>query len=236
MIEPGGLKSHILVVDDDMKIRTYTRMHLQKWGYWCSTAATAEEAEDLIDLFKFDLIVMDVMLPGKDGLSLTAYIRDSLETPVIMVSALGEEEDLIGGFRAGADDYLSKPFSPKELKYRIGAVLRRANSQEAIRTSRTRVKLGEYQYNLNRGELTCNGEIVRLTPSEMQIMKCLALTPNKPHGRQNLMNRISGGRKNTLDTAINVAVSRLRKKIEIDPKNPRYLQTVRNVGYMLVPD
>lgn len=236
MNEPGALKSHILVVDDDTKIRMYLCTHLRKWGYWCSVAGTAEEAEELLDLFKFDLIVMDVMLPGRDGLSLTAYIRNSLEIPVIMVSALGEVEDRISGFSAGADDYLPKPFSPRELRYRIEAILRRASSQELNRISRTRLKLGEFSYNLMRGELTCNGAIIRLTPSETQILKCLALTPNKPHARHSLMKRISGGERNTLDTAINVAVSRLRKKIENDPKNPRYLQTVRNVGYMLVPD
>ncbi|MFZ5669481.1 MAG: response regulator [Pseudomonadota bacterium] len=224
---------HLLVVDDDDRIRDLLREFLTRAGFRVTTAADAAAAARLIDTFDFDLIVLDVMMPGEDGVSFAARLRARTDppgrTPVLMLTARGEAGDRIAGLKAGVDDYLPKPFEPQELLLRIEAILRRAGPRD---TGPARVSLGDCAFDVERGELTRGGEIIRLTEAEIELMRRLARSANAPVDRLELA-------RDTADItgrAVDVQVTRLRRKIEVDPKNPRYLQTVRGVGYRLAPD
>jgi two-component system phosphate regulon response regulator OmpR len=181
----------------------------------------------------FDLAVFDVMMPGEDGLSLTRWLREQRgpcgRTPVLMLTARGEASDRIEGLRVGVDDYLAKPFEPEELLLRIEAILRRSQDRPAAPGP---LSLGRCLFDPDRGELTCEGEVVRLTEAEVSLMRELARNPHEPVDRLAL----ARGASDPSGRAVDVQVTRLRRKIEDDPKSPRYLQTVRGIGYRLAPD
>ena len=225
---------HLLVVDDDDRIRDLLKEFLARAGFRVTTAAGGEAARRIMESLDFDLAVFDVMMPGEDGFSLTRWLRDRSgapgRTPVLMLTARGLAEDRIEGLKLGADDYLAKPFEPEELLLRIEAILRRSNGPPAARNGP--IALGRCSFDADRGELTRDGELVRLTEGEAALLKRLARSRHEPVDRLELA-------KETVDPsgrAVDVQVTRLRRKIEDDPKTPRYLQTVRGVGYLLAPD
>ncbi len=220
---------HLLVVDDDDRIRDLLKQFLSREGFRVTTAADAAAARRLLELLDFDLMVVDVMMPGEDGLSLTRWIREHRAAPVLLLTARGHADDRIAGLTAGADDYLSKPFEPRELVLRIEAILRRAGARPAAQQI---VGLGHHAFDIERGELSRDGAPVRLTESEALLLTRLAQNAHTPIDRTELA-------RDTADPtgrAVDVQVTRLRRKIEADPRNPRYLRTIRGVGYMLAPD
>ena len=219
---------HLMVVDDDDRIRELLKEFLARAGFRVTTAPDAAAARRLLAMLDFDLLVLDVMMPGEDGLSLTRWLRGDRPTPVLILTARGMADDRIAGLAAGADDYLPKPFEPQELLLRIEAILRRSAPPVA---APQRVRLGEHAFDLERGELRLGDQLVRLTEGEAKLLKRLAAAPHTPIDRIDLgLDDEASGR------GVDVQVTRLRRKIEADPRNPRYLQTVRGVGYMLSPD
>ncbi|HWE44925.1 MAG TPA: response regulator [Caulobacteraceae bacterium] len=229
MIAPESGQRHLLVVDDDDRIRELLKQFLTRAGFRVTTAGDAESARRLLDLLDFDLLIVDVMMPGEDGFSLTRWVRKRSPTPVMILTARGLPDDRIEGLSLGADDYLAKPFEPQELVLRVEAILRRAGPKPS---GPRQVKLGDYAFDLDRGELTRQGSMIRLTEAEAQLLKVLAQNAHAAVDRLDLA-------RDTADAtgrAVDVQVTRLRRKIETDPRNPRYLQTVRGVGYMLAPD
>jgi two-component system phosphate regulon response regulator OmpR len=227
----GGGGRHLLVIDDDDRIRTLLKEYLSRAGFRVTTASDAASARRLMGLMDFDLLVVDVMMPGEDGFSFTGWVRGLGATPVLILTARGLADDRIAGLSAGADDYLSKPFEPKELVLRIEAILRRTGREGGPR----RVSLGAHAFDLDRGELLLGDSPVRLTEGETKLLKRLAAAPHTPVDRLDLALEAADGAEAT-GRAVDVQVTRLRRKLEIDPRNPRYLQTVRGVGYMLAPD
>jgi two-component system, OmpR family, phosphate regulon response regulator OmpR len=226
---------HLLVVDDDDRIRDLLKQYLTRHGFRVTAAPGGAQARKLIETIDFDLAVFDVMMPGEDGFSLTRWLRDlkgaAGRTPILMLTARGLAEDRIEGLKLGADDYLAKPFEPEELLLRIEAILRRADARPAGGTNGALV-LGACSFDIERGELSRDGVPVRLTEAEVGLLRRLARSPHEPVDRLELA-------RETVDPsgrAVDVQVTRLRRKIESDPKTPRYLQTVRGVGYLLAPD
>ncbi|WP_334164816.1 response regulator transcription factor [Phenylobacterium sp.] len=224
---------HLLIVDDDDRIRELLKEYLARAGFRVTAANGGGAARKLIESLDFDLAVFDVMMPGEDGFSLTKWLRDQRgpagRTPVLMLTARGEANDRIEGLKLGADDYLPKPFEPEELVLRIEAILRRARDKPS---GEGPLSLGRCEFDPDRGELTCDGEPVRLTEAEVALLRQLARTPHEPVDRLEL----ARGTVDPSGRAVDVQVTRLRRKIEDDPKAPRYLQTVRGVGYRLAPD
>ena len=218
---------HLLVVDDDDRLRALLREFLARAGFRVSVAAGPAAARKLMALLSFDLLVVDVMMPGEDGFSLIRSIRASNAAPILMLTARGDPADRIEGLSLGADDYLAKPFEPRELLLRIEAILRRAGARTA---GRGRLTLGAFAFDPGRGELLEGDQPVRLTEGEARLLRRLAQTPDAAVERHELDEASDGGR------AVDVQVTRLRRKIEPDPANPRYLKTVRGVGYLLAPD
>ncbi len=224
-------KAHILVVDDDTRLRELLQTYLSDNGFRVSTARDAAEARTLLTGLAFDLIVLDVMMPGESGLDLTESLRRSSQVPIMLLTARGEAEDRIDGLERGADDYLPKPFEPRELVLRIQTILRRA--QAAAAEIPTTVQLGDCLFDIERGELRREDEIVRLTSLEESLLRTLALNAGGTVSREELI------RQSHVDSnarTVDVQVTRLRRKIERDPRLPRYLQTVRGEGYVLRPD
>ncbi len=221
------VQRHLLVVDDDDRLRDLLRQFLARAGFRVSVAQDAAAARKMIGLLAFDLLVVDVMMPGEDGFSLTRWIRARNPTPILILTARGEPGDRIEGLSLGADDYLAKPFEPQELLLRIEAILRRAGARSG---GSARLTLGAFAFDPARGELLEGDTPVRLTEGEARLLKRLAQTPDAPVDRYELDEDSDGSR------AVDVQVTRLRRKIEPDPSNPRYLKTVRGVGYMLAPD
>jgi two-component system phosphate regulon response regulator OmpR len=229
VIAPESGQRHLLVVDDDNRIRDLLKQFLSRAGFRVTVAPDATSARKLLETLDFDLLVVDVMMPGEDGFSLTRWVRRRGATPVLILTARGLPDDRIEGLSLGADDYLAKPFEPQELLLRVEAILRRAGPKPS---GPRRVKLGHYDFDLDRNELTREGASIRLTEAEAQLLKVLALNAHAPVDRLDLA-------RDTADStgrAVDVQVTRLRRKIELDPRNPRYLQTVRGIGYMLAPD
>ncbi len=231
---PNSGSFHILLVDDDLRIRQLLQKFLIRNGYWCTEARDAAHASHLLELFKFDMIILDIMMPGEDGVSFAKRLRERTEVPIIFLSAKGNVEDRVDGLKAGADDYVSKPFEPDELLLRMQAVLRRM--QFVGDEMPTEVMLGKYLFDMERGELWLDDRQVRLSPSEVFMMRRLAKTPSQPIDRTELFDGASEHDFQALDRAVHLRVARLRKKLEEDPRNPLYLKTVRGKGYMLVPD
>jgi two-component system phosphate regulon response regulator OmpR len=226
-------RRHLLVVDDDDRIRDLLKEFLTRAGFRVSAAASAAAARRLLDTLAFDLLVVDVMMPGEDGFSLTRWLRAQPKpvgaTPVLILTARGLPDDRIEGLKLGADDYLAKPFEPEELLLRIEAILRRASDRPAQGGV---LSLGRCKFDPDRGELTCDGEPVKLTEAEVALLRQLARTPDEAVERLEL----ARGTVDPSGRAVDVQVTRLRRKIEADPKAPRYLQTVRGIGYRLAPD
>ncbi|MEZ5674185.1 two-component system, OmpR family, phosphate regulon response regulator OmpR [Thalassovita litoralis] len=227
---------HLLIVDDDERIRGLLQKYLMRNGFLVSAARDAAHARRLLSGLEFDLIVMDVMMPGEDGVTLTRSLRSELTTPILLLTARGETEDRIAGLEAGADDYLAKPFEPKELLLRINAILRRMPEVVSLDTGPKVLMLGPIRYDIDRGEMWEGDHLIRLTATESQLMKIFAARPNEAISRTKLVEDLGRDRGQAQERAVDVQITRLRRKIEADPKQPRYLQTVRGAGYMLAPD
>jgi two-component system phosphate regulon response regulator OmpR len=220
--------AHLLVIDDDDRIRSLLKKFLSSQGYRVSAAGDAAQARALMASLDFDLLILDVMMPGESGLDLTAAIRAKSRLPILLLTARGLPEDRIEGLRRGADDYLPKPFEPEELLLRVDNILRRAEPQVAAGP----VAFGACRFDPIRGELTRNGEVVRLTSAEAALLSALAARPGKVIPRADLAGGAFAGQERSVD----VQVTRLRRKIEDDPRQPVHLQTVRGAGYKLVAD
>ncbi|MFT4716020.1 MAG: two-component system phosphate regulon response regulator OmpR [Paracoccaceae bacterium] len=228
--------AHLLIVDDDVRIRGLLQKFLSQNGYWVSAARDAAHARRLLEGLEFDLIVLDVMMPGEDGLTLTRSLRETLETPILLLTAKGESTDRITGLEAGADDYLSKPFEPKELLLRINAILRRVPKVEAEKEVPKTFQMGAIRYDISRGELWHGSDMIRLTATESTLMRIFSSRPHEPVSRSKLVEELGRDNGQAQERAVDVQITRLRRKLESDPKSPRYLQTVRGAGYMLAPD
>jgi two-component system phosphate regulon response regulator OmpR len=230
----------ILVVDDDQRLRDLLRRYLTDQGFNVFLAENSATMTKLWTRERFDLLVLDLMLPGEDGLTICKRLRGSNDTtPVIMLTAKGDEVDRIIGLELGADDYLPKPFNPRELVARIHAVLRRRGSLEAPGAPASDMEtfhFGPYRLNLKTRTLEHHGETKSLTTGEFAVMKAFARHPRQPLSREKLMELARGREYEVFDRSLDVQISRLRKLIEPDPSNPRYIQTVWGLGYVFIPD
>lgn len=236
----GQADIHLLIVDDDERIRGLLQKFLVRSGFFVTAARDAAHARRLLGGLDFDLIVMDVMMPGEDGVSLTRTLRETMKTPILLLTAKGETADRIAGLEAGADDYLAKPFEPKELLLRINAILRRTPVSVEIKVPKV-LNLGPVRYDVDRGEMWRGDSIVRLTATEAALMRIFAAKPGEPVSRTQLVEDLGratgkGESGQAQERAVDVQITRLRRKFESDPKQPRYLQTVRGAGYMLAPE
>ncbi len=226
IIEPDV---HILVVDDDTRLRELLRKYLSDNHYRVTTAKDSAEARHKLEGFAFDLIVLDVMMPGEGGLELTERLRRTSTVPILLLTAMGEAEHRIAGLEKGADDYLPKPFEPRELLLRIGTILRRTGGREKAPRE---VRLGPCRFDIARRELRRGDEVVRLTSSEAEILRIFARKPGVTISRAELGRQSNASNERSVD----VQIARLRRKIEPRSKTPRYLQTVWGEGYVLWPD
>ncbi|PXW67557.1 two-component system phosphate regulon response regulator OmpR [Loktanella sp. PT4BL] len=228
--------AHLLIVDDDERIRGLLQKFLMRSGFLVSTARDAAHARRLLAGLEFDMIVLDVMMPGEDGMSLCRDLRQTITTPIMLLTAKGGTDDRITGLEAGADDYLPKPFEPKELLLRINAILRRVPAAEPSVVLPKVLNMGPIRYDIGRGEMWHGDELVRLTATESQLMRIFSGCPGQAVTRSKLVEELSRSGGQTQERAVDVQITRLRRKIEVDPKQPRYLQTVRGAGYMLAPE
>ena len=228
--------SHLLIIDDDQRIRSLLKIFLCKAGFRVTSANGSYQARQLLKSLKFDLLICDVMMPGEDGVALTNSISDILSVPIILLTAKGDTLDRIAGLKAGADDYIAKPFEPQELLLRIQAILRRVPRENDNLFFQKSFKMGEFVYKLDRGELWSGADLVRLTTTEAILMQIFSKRPNITFSRSQLVSELGRDKGQAQERAIDVQITRLRKKIEVDPKAPRYLQTVRSAGYMFTPD
>ena len=231
-------RPHILVVDDDDRIRSLLARYLLDQQMVVMTAANADAARDILSAFDFDLLILDIMMPGETGLSLLTDLRRTRTVPVIMLTALGETSDRITGFEGGADDYLPKPFDPKELLLRIHAILKRrgvAGVADQAGVNDAQRPIGPWIFEIRRGELQdiSKDQVVKLTQVEANLLRVLSAQPGKILSRDDLARlcQLEGQER-----AVDVQVTRLRRKLEVDPAQPRYLQTIRGKGYILYPD
>lgn len=230
-------QAHLLVVDDDERIRGLLQKFLMRSGYLVTVARDSAQARRLLAGLEFDMVVLDVMMPGEDGIALTRDLRARLSVPILLLTARGETMNRIEGFEAGADDYLVKPFEPKELLLRINAILRRVPQPRAAEPVPKVLHLGAVRYDMDRGELWRGTDPVRLTATEAALMRIFAAQPGQPIARDRFVTDLGrGGEDGAQERAVDVQITRLRRKIEDDPRQPRYLQTVRGEGYMLQPD
>ena len=221
----GNNLTHILIVDDDNRIRDLLKEYLKENNYIVSTSENAENAKIKLSHFKFDLIVLDVMMPGQDGYDLTKEIKKKMEIPIILLTAKGEVEHRIKGLELGADDYISKPFEPKELLLRVKNIINKNNKIDL----RIKHFVGKAQIDLNKMNINLGGKIKKINPSEKKVLIKMLENPGKTYSREEI-GKISGI---TQERSIDVMITRLRQKIEINPKNPKYLQTIRGSGYVL---
>ena len=230
----------ILVVDDDLRLRDLLKRYLGEQGFAVDTVPEAPAMDRQLQRVRYDLIVLDLMLPGEDGLAICRRLRAAgADVPIIMLTAKGDDVDRIVGLEMGADDYLAKPFNPRELVARIHAVLRRQKPPEmpgAPSTEERSVSFGPFALNLANRSLTREGEQVALTTGEFALLKALASHPREPMSRDKLMDLARGREHESYDRSIDVQVSRLRRLLGEDPQNPRYIQTVWGFGYVFVPE
>jgi len=227
---------HLLIVDDDQRIRELLQKYLMRNGFMVSIARDAAQAKRLLKGLAFDLIVLDIMMPEQNGLSLTRELRETIDTPILLLTARNEVEDRISGLEAGADDYLPKPFEPKELLLRIHAILRRMPDVAPPEDTPKMLSLGATRYDVQKGELWEGDTQIRLTSTELELMRIFSKNIGQALSRMELVTQMGREDGNSQDRAIDVQITRLRKKIETNPKEPRYLQTVRGSGYMLACD
>jgi two-component system, OmpR family, phosphate regulon response regulator OmpR len=219
---------HLLVVDDDRRIRDLLSRFLLTEGYRVTTAQTAADARAKLSGLHFDLLILDVMMPGESGFALARELRSASTVPIIMLTARDEAHNRIEGLTIGADDYLGKPFEPRELSLRIASILRRA--RPSVPPPAEVVRFGEFRFHVGRGELRRGEDVIRLTEREREMLRLLAATPGETVAREVLAG--NGGAVG--ERAVDVQVNRLRRKLEIDPANPLLVQTVRGIGYRLV--
>lgn len=224
----GDTPAHILIVDDDEKIRRLLARYLREQGFLASTAEHAQAADDIMAGLTMDALIVDVMMPGESGIEMTRRLRRGSDIPILVLTARGQPEDRIEGLEAGADDYLPKPFEPRELVLRLQRLL----SRHPAASRQAEIVFGPNVFNAKRGELRRHGDAVRLTGAELSLLRALAGKPGAPFDRATLAEQTGSG----FDRSIDVQVTRLRRKLEDDPRAPRYLQTVRGVGYMLAID
>lgn len=222
---------HVLVVDDDQKIRDLLRRYLNENGFRVTPAADAAAARAAMRGLSFDIILLDVMMPGENGLDLARDLKSSLSVPILMLTARSDSEDRIAGLEAGVDDYLPKPFEPRELLLRLQNILRRGRSPTPG-SSTDEVRMGAFVFYISRGELKRDDETIKLTERERDLLRQFAQRPSTPIQRHELSSDDTTGSERAIDVQIN----RLRRKIEADPSNPVYLQTVRGKGYILYTD
>jgi two-component system phosphate regulon response regulator OmpR len=236
----GGPQTKILVVDDDLRLRDLLRRYLAEQGFHVITAENAQAMNKLWLRERYDLLVLDLMLPGEDGLSICRRLRGAGDqTPIIMLTAKGEDVDRIVGLEMGADDYLPKPFNPRELVARINAVLRRKGADElpgAPSEKPQTFEFGEFVLDLGTRTLKRNGQTVSLTTGEFSVLKVFARHARQPLSREKLMELARGREYEVFDRSLDVQISRLRKLIEPDPSNPLYIQTVWGLGYVFIPE
>ncbi|MBE1276044.1 MULTISPECIES: two-component system response regulator OmpR [Enterovibrio] len=229
----------ILVVDDDMRLRALLERYLSEQGFQVRSVANAEQMDRLLSRENFHLMVLDLMLPGEDGLSICRRLRQANnQLPILMLTAKGDEIDRIVGLEVGADDYLPKPFNPRELLARIRAVLRRQTIEApgAPSSEEKIVEFGQFKLNLGTREMFRNDEPLTLTSGEFAVLKALVTNSREPMSRDKLMNMARGREYSAMERSIDVQISRLRRMIEEDPSKPRYIQTVWGLGYVFVPD
>ena len=219
-------KIHILIIDDDDKIRELLKIYLKSNNFIVSTAFNAADAEKKLKIFKFDIAIIDIMMSGKDGLQLTKEIREHIDLPIILLTAKGETEDKIKGLEIGAEDYLPKPFEPKELLLRITNIVKRTKKKKSIIDL---IKIGKIIVNINKMEIQKDKKIIKINISEKVLLENMINSAGRIFSRE----EISKITNLTQERSIDVLVTRLRQKIEPDPKNPKYLQTVRGTGYVL---
>jgi len=217
---------HILVIDDDDKIRDLLKQYLKKNNFLVSTSHDAIDAQEKISLIKFDLAIVDIMMPGKDGLQLTKEIREKIDLPIILLTAKGETEDRIKGLEYGAEDYLPKPFEPKELLLRIHNILKRVKKEKNFKDA---IKIGKTLIHLKKMEIQNDRKTYKMSMTESSLLENLISSAGKIFTRDEI-SKITGLTK---ERSIDVLITRLRQKIEPDTKNPKYLQTVRGAGYVL---
>ena len=218
-------KAHILVVDDDDGIRNLVKQYLNENNFLVTTAISAEDAIEKINLIKFDLIVLDIMMPGKNGLEFTIENKQKINTPIILLTAKGEASERVEGLEVGADDYLAKPFEPKELILRIKNILNKTKSKNIKRV----IDFGNITIDLNKHLIFKNDKEFKINNTEKTILEEMVNSPGKTFSREEIGKIINLDKERSID----VIITRLRKKIEIDPKNPKYLQTLRGEGYVL---
>ena len=218
-------KAHILVVDDDEGIRTLVQKYLNENNFLISTAENAEDASEKVKVIKFDLIVLDIMMPGKSGLEFIQEHKKKLDTPIILLTAKGESDERVEGLEIGADDYLPKPFEPKELILRIKNIL-----EKTIKTEQKRIiEFENVKINLNKLLIIKNDNEFKINNTEKTILEKMINNPGKIFSREDIGKMIDLNKERSID----VIITSLRKKIEIDPKNPKFLQTIRGEGYVL---
>ena len=218
-------KAHILVVDDDNGIRDLVKQYLNQNNYLVTTAKSAEDAFEKIKIIKFDLIVLDIMMPGKNGLEFTIENKNKIDTPIILLTAKGEASERVEGLEVGADDYLPKPFEPKELILRINNILSKTNKKDAKRI----IEFGSIKIDLNKLFIYRNQEVLKINNTEKTILEKMINSPGKIFKREEIGHLIELDKERSID----VIITRLRKKIEENPKSPKYLQTIRGEGYVL---
>ncbi len=224
--------AHVLVVDDDRRLRDLLSSYLVKHGHRVTVAPTAAKARAFLEGLAFDIIVLDVMMPVENGFDFAADLRGRSQVPILMLTARGEAQDRVRGLEIGVDDYLAKPFEPRELLLRIGSVLRRTRASPAGGPQMTVVRFGRFAFLLERGELRAGDEPVRITEREREMLRLLSANAGAIVSREALSGSGGAAQERTVD----VLVNRLRRKIEQDPANPRYLQTARGAGYRLIAD
>ena len=218
-------KLHILVVDDDDRIRDLLKDYLSNNNYIVSTAENASEAKIKLEIFKFDIMILDVMMPGKSGYELTNEIKAKIETPVILLTAKGEVENRIKGLELGADDYIGKPFEPKELLLRINNIIKKNRKINLTK----KYKVGSAKVDLNKMTIFLNNEEKKINNSEKKVLVEMLLNPGQTYSREKI-GEIAGINQ---ERSIDVMITRLRQKLEQNPRNPKYLQTIRGTGYVL---
>jgi len=217
--------AHALVVDDDDRIRSLVKEYLEKNEFLVSTAINSIEAKKKLEIIKFDIIILDIMMPGESGLSLTKEVKKNNPTPIILLTAKGETEDRISGLQLGADDYLGKPFDPKELLLRIKNIIYKTKKPSLPEE----MYIGNTQVNLKKLIIKINNQIKKINPQEKKILERMLASPGKIFAREDIGKIINISKERTID----VMITRLRQKIESNPKNPKYLQTIRGSGYVL---
>ena len=218
-------KAHILIVDDDDRIRELVKQYLNENDYLVTTANSAEDAKEKVDIIKFDIIILDIMMPGQSGLDFTNENKKKINTPIILLTAKGESSDRIEGLEIGADDYLAKPFEPKELVLRIKNILNKTKSKSQKRV----VNFSNINIDLNKSLIIKNNREFKINNTEKIILEKMINSPGETFTREEIGKLINLDKERSID----VIITRLRKKIEVDPKNPKFLQTIRGTGYVL---